>query len=318
MKLGDAWITPDERQRRRELAQSEAMPAKDLIANYRYAEADKILRQALQDDPQCAMAAYLQGVALYKQDQVAQSRKAFEAANQFVPNHAPTLNNLAVVAWRQKSFVAAMNFYDLAMMAAPQTKEILDNVAEALNALPDETKKAPVVLKAVAIFAGQDALLQQAASRQGMYRWGATWVTATQLQALKAAELKVKWELDNLQQQYDALQQKAGQIDSQFAANQREMDRLQTSSTYMDQMGNIIQMPLPDIYYQMRRDNERLADDKKAIRQQQDQLTNRVNQVRQEIPTPKFTGMQQIIGVDGTPLPDLPGTLPTTTNSQAN
>jgi tetratricopeptide (TPR) repeat protein len=318
VKLGDKWITADERQHRRELAQSEALPARDLILNYHYKEAQKILEQALIDDPECAAALYLQGVALYKQDQVAQARKSFDTVNQIVQSHAPTLNNLAVIAWRQKSFVVAMSFYGQAMMASPQAKEILDNVAEALNAIPDDNKKAPVVLQAVALFGDQDAQLQQAAAQQGLYRWGATWVTAKQLQDLKAAEAKVKQELDNIQQQFDALQQKIGLIDSEIGANQREIDRLQASSTYSDRNGNIVQMQLPDIYYQMRRDTDKLADDKKVLQQQQDVLRGRVKQAQQKIPVPKFTGMQQIIGVDGAPLRDLPGTMPTTTNSQAN
>ena len=87
---------------------------------------------------------------------------------------------------------------------------------------------------------------------------------------------------------------------------------------YTDQNGNSIQMPLPDIYYQLRRDNEKLANDKRVIQQGQIALKNREKQVQQEIPVPKFTGLQQIIGVDGVPLRDLPGTMPTTTNSQAN
>jgi tetratricopeptide (TPR) repeat protein len=318
VKLGDKWITADERQRRRELAQSEALPAKDLILNYHYKDAEKILQQALEDDPECAAALYLQGVALYKQDQVAQARKFFDAVNQVVHSHAPTLNNLAVIAWRQKSFVVAMSFYGQAMMATPQAKEILDNVAEALNAIPDDNKKAPVVIQAVSLFADQDAQLQQAAAQQGLYRWGATWVTAKQLQDLKAAEAKVKQQLDNIQQQFDALQQKIGEIDSEMSANQGEMDRHQARSMYTDQNGNSIQMPLPDIYYQLRRDNEKLANDKRVIQQGQIALKNREKQVQQEIPVPKFTGLQQIIGVDGVPLRDLPGTMPTTTNSQAN
>jgi Flp pilus assembly protein TadD len=318
VKLGDRWITADERQRRRELAQSEAMPAADLITNYRYKEADKILQQALEDDPECAAALYLEGVMLYKQDQVSQARNAFEAASQLVPNHAPTLNNLAVIAWRQKSFVVAMNFYDQAMMSTPQAKEILDNVAEAINALPDANKKAPVALRGVELFAEQDALLQATAAQQGMYRWGATWVTAKQLQELKAAEAKVKQKLDDLQQQYDALQQKIGQIDSEMAANQREMDRLEASSTYIDLNGNVVHLPLPEVYFRMQRDNQKLADDKLNLRQQQDELKNRAKQAQQDIPVPKFTGTQRIIGVDAAPLRDLPAGEPTTMASHAN
>jgi tetratricopeptide (TPR) repeat protein len=314
VKLGDQWITADERQRRRTLAQSEVLPAKDLIASYRYKEAEPILRQALQDDPQCAAALYLQGVMLYRQDQVAQAKQAFDAVNAVVNNHAPTLNNLAVIAWRQKSFVVAMNFYDQAMMSAPPAKEILDNVAEALNALPDANKRAPVVLHAVQLFAEQDTQLQQAAAQHGMYRWGATWVTAAQLQELKADEARVKRKLDDLQRQNDAIQWKINQIDAEINANQREMDRLQAEGTHVDANGNTITV-YPDAYFQLKRDNQRLESTKQPLRQQQDDLKKRADAARQELPVPKFTGLQQIIGADGVPLRDLPATIPSTNPS---
>jgi tetratricopeptide (TPR) repeat protein len=317
VKLGDQWISAEERRRRRELGETEALPAKDLIVNYRYKEADKALQQALIDDPECATALYLQGVMLYKQEQITQARKSFEAVNQLVPDHAPTLNNLAVVAWRQKSFVVAMNYYDGAMMSAPQAKEILDNVAEALNVVPPENRNAPVVLQAVKLFAEQDTLLQKSAAQQGMYRWGSTWVTAKQLEDLKAAEAKVKQQLDALQQQFDALQQKVGQIDSEMDQNKREMIRLQSQSIIIDRNGNTIQLPLPDQYYQLKRDNDGLAGDRQALVQQQTNLRNKAKDVMAQIPTPKFTGVQQIIGVDGVPVRDM-GSGATTTASQTN
>ncbi|MGD0137499.1 MAG: hypothetical protein ABSD28_01370 [Tepidisphaeraceae bacterium] len=317
VKLGDQWISAEERRRRRELAESEALPAKDLIVNYRYKEADKLLRQAIIDDPECATALYLQGVMLYKQEQISQARTSLEAVNQIVPDHAPTLNNLAVIAWRQKSFVVAMNYYDGAMMSAPQAKEILDNVAEALNVVPPENRNAPVVLQAVKLFAEQDAILQKLAAQQGMYRWGATWVNAKQLAELKADEAKVKQQMDALQQQFDALQLKAGQIDSEIDQNKREMDRLQSQSISMDRYGNTIQLALPDQYYQLKRDNDNLARDKQAILQQQGDLRNKAREVQAQVPTPKFTGVQQIIGVDGVPVRDM-GSGPTTAASQTN
>lgn len=317
VKLGDQWISADERRRRRELGESEALPAKDLIVNYRYKEADKALQQAILDDPECATALYLQGVMLYKQEQISQARKSFEAVSQLVPDHAPTLNNLAVIAWRQKSFVVAMNFYDEAMTSAPQAKEVLDNVAEALNVVPPENRNAPVVLQAVRLFAEQDTLLQKLAAQQGMYRWGSTWVTAKQLEDLKAAEAKVKQQLDALQRQFDALQQKVGQIDSEMDQNKRQMIRLQSQSIFIDRNGNTIQMPLPDQYYQLKRDNDGLAGDRQTLVQQQTDLQNKAKDVLGQIPTPKFTGIQQIIGVDGVPVRDM-GSGPTTTASQAN
>jgi chromosome segregation ATPase len=211
-----------------------------------------------------------------------------------------------------------MNYYDQAMMSAPEAKEILDNVAEALNIVPKENQSAPVVLQGVKLFAEQDAVLQKLAAQQGMYRWGATWVTAKQLEELKADEARVKQQLDVLQQQFDAVQQKLGQIDAEFDQNQREMDRLAAQSVFVDRNGNTIQMPLPDQYYQLKRDNDSLTAQKQPLLQQQADLRNRAKDVQAQIPVPKFTGVQQIIGVDGTPMRDSTGGGATTTASQSN
>jgi len=304
VKLGDVWITQEERERRRSQAETEAAPAKDLIDNYRYKEAAKILQQAIIDDPQSAPGLYLQGVLMYKQDQVGKARQSFEAVLPLIPDHAPTLNNLAVIAWRQKSFVVAMKYYDLAMMSAPVAKEILDNVAEALNVVPPENQAAPVVLQAVKLFAEQDAILQKLAATQDMYRWGATWVTSKQLEELKADEARVKQQMDAIQQQIDAIQLKLGQMDAEIDANQREMDRLSAQSIYVDRNGNTIQVPLPDQYYALKRNNDSLTAQKQPLLQQQNDLRGKMNDLQSQIPVPKFTGVQQIIGVSGTPTHD--------------
>ena len=304
VKLGDQWITPGERERRRAAAETEAAPARDMIANYRYKDAGKLLQQAILDDPQSAPALYLQGVLLYKQDQVSQSRRSFESVIKLVPDHAPTLNNLAVIAWRQKSFVIAMNFYDQAMMSAPVAKEVLDNVAEALNVVPSENQAAPVVLQAVKLFAEQDTTLQKVAAAQGMYRWGATWVTAKELEELKADEARVKQQLAALQLQIDAVQQKVTQIGDAINQNQVQMDRLSAQSVIIDRNGNTIQLPLPDQYYALKRDNDALTAQRQPLLQQQNDLRNRSRDVQSQIPVPKFTGVQQIIGVDGMPVID--------------
>jgi Tfp pilus assembly protein PilF len=319
VKLGDQWITTDERERRRAAAQTEAAPAKDMIANYRYKDAGILLQQAIIDDPQSAPALYLRGVLLYKQDQVLQSRRSFEAVIQLIPDHAPTLNNLAVIAGRQKSFVIAMNYYDQAMMAAPVAKEILDNVAEALNVVPSMNQAAPVVLQAVKLFAEQDAVLQKLAATQGMYRWGATWVTAKELEELKADEARVKQQLAALQQQFDAVQQKLGQIDAEIGQNTVEMDRLSAQSVIIDRNGNTIQLPLPDQYYALKRDNDSLTAQKQPLLQQQSDLRNKAKDAQAQIPVPKFTGVQQIIGVEGTPVHEAANASDATTiPSQAN
>lgn len=241
----------------------------------------------------------------YKQDQVTEARKSFEAVVPIVPDHGPTLNNLAVIAWRERSFVVAMNYYDQAMMASPVQREILDNVAEAINVVPHENQNAPVVLKGVRLFAEQDTTLQKIAAQQGMYRWGATWVNSTQLAELKAAEAKVKQQMDALQQQVDALQQQIDALNAEAAKNQIQMDRLQAQSIIVDRNGNQIQLPLPDDYYQLKNDNASLTSQKQTLVDQQNKLHDRAKDIKAQIPVPKFTGVQQIIGVDGVPVRDV-------------
>jgi len=204
-----------------------------------------------------------------------------------------------------------MNYYNQAMMAAPQAKEILDNVAEALNVTPDENKNAPVVVAAAKLFSEQDALLQKAAADQGMFRWGATWVNAKELADLQAAEAKIQKQLDDLQRQYDALQFQQTQIDAQIAANQVQLDRLQAESTYVDRNGNMIQMPLPDAYYQLKRDNASLAAQKQVFSQQQDDLKRKAKEAQQQLPVPKFTGTQSILGPPAMPVRAPSGTTQT-------
>ena len=57
------------------------------------------------------------------------------------------------------------------MLAAPVSREILDNVAEALNALPENQRKGPVVAKVVRHFKEQDDDLQKKMAERGLVRW---------------------------------------------------------------------------------------------------------------------------------------------------
>jgi len=46
------------------------MSARDLLVQYRYNEAGRLLHDAIAQDPASATALYLQGVMLYQQDQL--------------------------------------------------------------------------------------------------------------------------------------------------------------------------------------------------------------------------------------------------------
>ncbi|MDP9172233.1 MAG: tetratricopeptide repeat protein [Planctomycetota bacterium] len=301
VKVGTQWVTPEQRDQLQKAAQVQALAAREFMRQSRVKEAQDSLQQALAGDPESPLALFLQGVLLYQKEQVSQARKSFEAANDAMPSYPPILNNLAVISWREKSYVAALNYYDLAMLAAPEQKLILDNTAAALHELPNENKQAPAVQKAARDFTEQDAQLQESAAKEGMFRWGSKWVTSKQLDDLKGTEARLKSEINDLSGNYDIVQQKIGEIDAEVDANLREMHRLQASVQYTDAGGNVTQLPLPQTYFTLENDNQHLAANKKVLVAQQEKLRVRAKELQASVPAPQFDKVQQIFGEDAAP-----------------
>jgi Flp pilus assembly protein TadD len=317
IKHGTKWVMPDEVAAMAAKATAEAQDARELIRQNRLKEADQAIQQALADDPLNPAALYLRGVALYRQDKVADARKAFEAVNAALPGHAPTLNNLAVLLWRQNQQAGALNYYDQAMQAQPVNKFILNNVAEALGAMPDDQRKSNTIAKALRRFSEQDLLLQQQMAQQGLYRWGGTWVDQRQLDELKAAEKQVRDKLDSMQQDFDSTKSRITQIDAEVRTNEASMADMQSRSVFLDKDGHYITFPLPQQYYELQRQNAQLRAEQQQLKNKLTSMQDEAKRVQQQVPVPRFTGVQQLVGVEGTPTPqDLaPTTGPTSAES---
>jgi tetratricopeptide (TPR) repeat protein len=318
VKIGDKWVTPQQRDRLQQQAQTQALAARDLLLQERRDDAAPLLQQILTDDPQNATALYLQGVLFYAENNLADSRHAFFEADKIVPRYPPTLNNLAVLCWQQGSYLPALGYYNNAMRAGPPAKEILDNVAEALNAVPAQYQNSPIVAEVTDRFTQQDAVVQRQESKVGLFRWGAIWVPGDQFKQIKADDDRSKKQFDELRSEYDALQQKIGAIDAEVDQNDREMHRLEAQNTFVGQDGGSV-MLLPQSYWDLQDDNKRLAQSKTVLQQQQSDLQKEALIVQQRAATSsvqKYTGVQQIIGVEAAPLrtfaSDSPATAPAT------
>ena len=311
VKVGVQWVTPRERDDilGREAATAEKV--RDLLRQGRLQECADVLKQALADDPQDPAALYLRGVLLATQDQVVPARQAFEQAAALVPNHGPTLNNVAVMMWKQKLYPAAMNAFNQAMASGPGNQAILDNVAEAINALPEENKDSPPAKKAAARFAEQDADLAKRQESEGLYRWGSTWVTAKKLDEAKAAEERNNAKLDEMQGEFDGTRAAVAEDEAQMKATQDEMQRIDAERYAQDAAGNMVRRPLPLQYSLLQQDLARFAAARQAALAHLQDLRDRAKQVRQNLPVPKYTGVPHVIGAEGTPLrSDLPATQP--------
>lgn len=312
VKYGSNWVTPQEVAGIRERALSLAERAREAIRAGVIRDADQLIQQALAVDPSNPAANYLKGVLLFRQDKIADARKAFDAANAAFPNHPPTLNNLAVILWRQNQQAGALTFYDQAMLASGANEYILNNVAEALGTIPEDQRKAAPIARALRRFSDLDQTLQQQNAIQGRFRWGGSWIDQKQLDQLKAAEKEVRTKLESMQKDFDAAKARITEIDREIAYNDEQMNELRLRTRMRDANGNYITYPLPQIYYDLDRRNTLLRAEQNRMRAQMASLQDDVAKVQQGVPVPKFTGVQQIVGVEGMPLsvPVLPTTTP--------
>ena len=189
VKVGSNWVTPEEKAENDHKADLVAVDVRQLLLAGKLKDASDAIEKTLLVSPQNISLLYLRGVVAYRQEQLLPARKAFEAVHALSPNDGPSLNNLAVITWRQNNLMVAMNYYDQAMVSAPMSRQILDNVAEALNSLPPERRKTPLIEKVVRHFNEQDSDLQKKLADQGLSRWGSSWVTDSQRVKLDAQML---------------------------------------------------------------------------------------------------------------------------------
>jgi Flp pilus assembly protein TadD len=302
VKYGNQWISPQQVQSLQSQATSLAIEARQQMRQNRLREAEQLLQQALELDPYNPSAHYLKGVALYRQNKFAEARKEFEAVNARLERHAPTLNNLGVILYRLNAQNAALNYFDQAMEAEPVNRFILDNVAEALGAIPpDEQRKNNLVARVVRRFAEQDLVLQQQLAQLGLYRWGGQWVNQKVLDELKAAERQVRERLQAIQMEFDQATARMAQIDDQIRRNQDEIAELRRLSLFIDKDGKAHMIPLPRRYYDLLDENRSLEEEKRSLLTRQATLREQVKRVQQQVPVPQFTGIMQIVGVEGMP-----------------
>jgi Flp pilus assembly protein TadD len=311
VKAGDKWVTPAQRDEMRAQILATVSQARDLIKQGRLKEADGIVQEALSVDPQNVSALYLRGWLLLNQNQFPAARKAFETVNQLLPNHGPTLNNLALILYRQNQFPAAMNYYDQAMASQPNDTRILANIAEALNALPDNAKSSAPVKKTQQRFEQQQAAIEPQLAQRGLKRWGSVYVTSEEYDRLQEAEKQLKQKLDAMAADYDKTKERVTTIDRDFDANNRTMRLMEARSQVFNSDGQVVQLPLPQQYYDLQIDNQKLQQERNQALAYLEQLRQAAKLEQQKVPTPRFNGVQQPFGVEATPIA-LPTTQPAT------
>jgi tetratricopeptide (TPR) repeat protein len=311
VRVGTQWVTAEQRDALRVQAALAARQAALLMAQNQPRDAEASLKLASDDDPDSVSVLYLRGLMLYAQKELPAARKTFEAVNAQIA-HAPTLNNLAVVLYRQNQQIAALRLYEQAVHLAPLSRQLLDNVAEALEALPDEQRTMPAAMRLQQDFLVQDQQLQVVLAKAGLYRWGATWVDAVQLQHLQDVQRDVDRQLANLQQEMDGYKDRMEQIQRLVADDQQQMQQLLYLQPYFrDGNGQWYQLPPPQQYYDLGANVSKMQIEYGQLKQKLSQYKARAKKIDQQLPVAKYTGNQAMIGVEGLPYePEIAGSIP--------
>ena len=310
-RAGGRWVTPEELGSLKEDSQEAAVKAASMVSQGRLREAGPLLQQALEMDPKNPSALYLRGVVLFRQDQLGPSRKAFEQTAQLVPEHAATLNNIAVIFWRQKNEAAALRSYDAALLATgpaagvsgPEAEAVVNNVAEALHALPKELRDAAATKKVVLHFQEREAALAAKMKQRGFYRFGAAWVEGDQLDKLLAQEKEIDNKIKDLEAEFDGVQQRIEAIDRDIADTERSMRRMEATGYVRDPVtGRVGRLAPPRMYYGLQRDLEDLKRERATQESKVAALRRDAKAAKQQLPVQRYTGTQRIIDADGAPL----------------
>jgi tetratricopeptide (TPR) repeat protein len=310
VRIGKKWVTPAEQHRMQLESYTLIDQAREQIQRNDLNGAMKTTSQMLALDPQQVSALYLQGVIAIKQGKLPDARKAFDAAREMVPDHAPTLYNVAAVLSRLKAWPAAAVAMEQSLAAEPNVQMLVDGAAELLNLIPDDQRKNPTITKLAARFAEQDAVVARQMAGKNQYRWGATWVDKPLYDKLLEADKAAKEKINKLQSDFDAAENRIIAIDAETKQNEITLREMESRSVARMSDGSIMRLPLPQAYYDLKQQQVKLVGERKETIAKLDTLRAAAKRAMAEFPVPKFTGVITPIGEDGVPVILPPGVVP--------
>jgi hypothetical protein len=187
------------------------------------------------------------------------------------------------------------------MTTEPENRQILDNVAEALELLDEKAAQSRQAEEVRQLFLSQDAALRQAMAERGLYRWGSTWVNRTQLDELEAMEQQIQQKVAELAREHNKIENEVASIELKHKVNEDVIQRMEANRTVVRD-GKIYQLPLPPEYYDVLAEQRDLVVQRDALLREMTALETQAQQERGRFPTPPYKGHLEPIGEDGVPV----------------
>ncbi|MEM1011568.1 MAG: tetratricopeptide repeat protein [Planctomycetota bacterium] len=312
IRHGDAWLTPAERDADVQAALGRVDLARQAVA-IEDAQARVLVESLLGHPTTDVSGRYLQGVLDLSAGQLASARQHFASVRDDVPDHAPTLLNLAFIQAELGRPERAAVFAADAAEAAPETRVTLDNLHELLAMLSADQLQQRHARRAVRLLDRYEPALRAIQAERGLSRWGSDWIDQATADQFAAERAELQAEFDTLKEQFDEL---VGDIDlnaRRIADNERFLERIERNSVARDASGNLVRVPLPESYYDVQRENQQLQRDQARLRTEADALDQQGAALRAKMPQPTYRGRLFSVGAEGVPviLPATPTTRPT-------
>jgi hypothetical protein len=302
IRLGQDWLTATQIEEAKQQAIADIDAARQAVAAGRD-DASALISQ-LADRPMTHISGeYLLGIQQLGAGNASAARMRFEAARRLLPTHAPTLTNLALIESSVNRHPRALLLASQAAEAAPGRETIVNNLVEAIHLAEAAGDTSPPLRRARAVLQKVEPPLVEARRANGFVRWGSGWLTADEFAAIEEQRAVVEAEVAELKEQYDDLEKQAVEIDERIARNQVYLRRLEEASIIRDpETGLITRLPLPPSYFEVQRENQTLAAERRTLATEAAALDAEATQKRQSLPSPTFAGELTPVGPEGVPI----------------
>ena len=303
VRYAGEWVAPGDRADALRAAFDRVAEARLAVKAGDAADAREQIDALLAIDPEHPAALYLAGVLAQRGDDAAEARALFERVRRRVPEHPPTLLNLAAINMAYPNMrPRALTFLADAMRVEPGNKQVLDNVAEALEMLEGREADSGQARRVRRLFEAQDAALQRELGEQGLYRWGSKWVDAARRAELEAVQAEIEQAVRQIEARRDVLAAEADLILRQIRDNETYLEQLDRSRYQRTPDGQVIQGPLPPAYYDARRRRDELALGLRDVEGRSALVDAEVAAERARLPLPPFEGRLMPVNEDGVPV----------------
>ncbi len=302
VRLGRLWMTKEERVERVRGQLSAVEELRTIMNGPQPQVGRAIIERELEVDPGHVSFVYLDGVLKLAAGDAGGARRAFESVLQSVPDHAPSLNNLAaahMLLGREQAAIAPM---ERAMRSAPDVQVIIDNAMEVLHAHGRAPARGTPADRLLKQWEQQEQTLARAMQQRGLYRWGSSWVTQARLEELQAKEREYQVKVQELNDSVATARTRIQQMQDTIKSNETTIKKIEADAIFRDIDGRIIRRPLPDVYYELQRDNERLKLEISREQQRVQQVDREIEAAKSILPVPPFMKRLTPIGADGVPV----------------